>query len=227
MNFSDREKEILYKFLTMIKISGLSRLSSMEDLWKVTDNKTKLLIKKILQIDPAKFGFNGEKISENPIPNDMVKIDDSQYIPEGENSLDPYSYLPKPVFESFNKMNCAFIKAFPDRKLVVGSGYRSPAYQIATLIYILVNNYNFDISQTLKRVAMPQYSQHCSVSETAIDIMNVGGEPTDEHPEEFKNSVEYDWLTKNAKQFGFYESYPPNNPYGIVWEPWHWQYRIS
>ena len=203
MNFSDREKEILYKFLTMIKISGLSRLSSMEDLWKVTDNKTKLLIKKILQIDPAKFGF------------------------KGENSLDPYSYLPKPVFRAFNKMNRAFIKAFPGRKLVVGSGYRSPAYQIATLIYILVNNYNFDISQTLKRVAMPQYSQHCSVSETAIDMMNVGGEPTDEHPEEFKNSVEYDWLTKNAKQFGFYESYPPNNPYGIVWEPWHWQYRIS
>ena len=56
-------------------------------------------------------------------------------------------------------MNQAFIKTFPGRKLVVGSGYRSPAYQIATLIYILVNNYDFDIGKTLKRVAMPRYSR--------------------------------------------------------------------
>lgn len=227
MIFSDNEKVLFKKFLENLKSSGLNSLSPMEELWKVTDNNTELLIKKIILLNPVKFGFKGKKISIEPIPKDMVKLNDKNDIQSDEYNLDPCSYLPKSVFKTFDKMNQAFIKTFPGRKLVVGSGYRSPAYQIATLIYILVNNYDFDIGKTLKRVAMPRYSQHCSVSETAIDMMNIDGEPSDEHPENFKNSVEYNWLIKNANQFKFYESYPPDNPDGIIWEPWHWQYRLS
>ena len=42
--------------------------------------------------------------------------------------------------------------------------------------------------------------------------------------EDFEDSIEFQWLEKNASQFGFYLSYPKNNIKGIKYEPWHWSY---
>lgn len=39
----------------------------------------------------------------------------------------------------------------------------------------------------------------------------------------FGNTEAYTWLTKNAHEYGFTLSYPPNNAY-YVYEPWHWRF---
>ncbi len=39
----------------------------------------------------------------------------------------------------------------------------------------------------------------------------------------FQMTSEYTWLKANAWQYGFIESYPPNNKY-YIYEPWHWRY---
>ena len=67
--------------------------------------------------------------------------------------------------------------------------------------------------------AAPGYSeQH---SGRAVDLGTMG---CDALSEEFENTKVYQWLVKNAGGFGFYLSYPRDNPYGIDFEPWHWCY---
>ncbi len=39
----------------------------------------------------------------------------------------------------------------------------------------------------------------------------------------FSKTAEYKWLTANAWQYGFIESYPQGNTY-YIYEPWHWRY---
>jgi D-alanyl-D-alanine carboxypeptidase len=224
MDFDPDQQEILKQLLSKIKIAGLTPISTMADLWKTTDSKAKIIIDKILKLDPRSFGFRGEPVPIEEVPNDIVRIYNQQPAIGNKDPVDFETYLPMLVYQDFQKMNREFIKDYPGRKLIVGSGYRSNAYQISILIYYLVRKNNFDISKTLNRVAMPGYSQHSSVSHTAIDVASIDGRLTDGDSDDFKNSVEYKWLRQNANRFGFYESYPQDNLYGIIYEPWHWQY---
>ncbi|MBT8145423.1 MAG: D-alanyl-D-alanine carboxypeptidase family protein, partial [Gammaproteobacteria bacterium] len=43
--------------------------------------------------------------------------------------------------------------------------------------------------------------------------------------EEFENTSAFQWLMAEAQSFGFILSYPRDNPWGIVYEPWHWCYQ--
>jgi len=43
----------------------------------------------------------------------------------------------------------------------------------------------------------------------------------------FENTAAFSWLQSNARQFGFALSYPPSNPFGFDYEPWHWCYQKS
>lgn len=224
MNFSKQDKILLINFLDLAISSGINGLSSMNELLQLTTAKDRFLINQIIKIDPKAYGFKGQAIILEAVPSDVVTITNRIEKQSGEYQLDSNTYLPKIIYLSYQKMAKAFQKDYPKRELLTGPSYRSPAFQIITLIYILAKVYDFNLSETLKRVALPQFSQHCSVSRTAIDFLNIDGEPSDEEPEKFRNSVEYDWLTKNAQKYGFYESYPPNNPDGIMPEPWHWQF---
>ena len=40
--------------------------------------------------------------------------------------------------------------------------------------------------------------------------------------EEFETTPAFQWLSQHAHTFLFHLSYPRNNPYGIIYEPWHW-----
>jgi zinc D-Ala-D-Ala carboxypeptidase len=124
-------------------------------------------------------------------------------------------------------MNDAFIGEHPDRALLIVSCYRSPAYQVAVFIVWLVNHYDGDVGQTIRHASPPRYSQHTIASKAAIDFKNVDGSPSVHDPGDFKDTVEYAWLRRRAGSFGFYESWPEGNEFGMRAEPWHWQYRPS
>lgn len=227
MDFTSEERLQLKQFIGSVSDTGFSPVSAYEDLWRLTTPETRQLIEKIMGFDPREFGFRGSAILVESTPHDIISIPLPPKASEGDSLANQYAYMPKMVYEAFNNMSSAFNNEFSPRKLLVLSGYRSPAFQIVTLIYYLCRIYDFDLSQTLKRVAMPAYSQHCSSSRTAIDIGNIDDQPDDEEPEKFKDSVEYLWLQQNASKYHFYESYPLNNPDGIMGEPWHWQFRPS
>jgi LAS superfamily LD-carboxypeptidase LdcB len=101
------------------------------------------------------------------------------------------------------------------------SGYRSPAYQIFVFLWYL-KFYKFNFPQTIKRAAIPGYSEHGFPERQAIDFITEDGSPSEKNPSDFEKTVEYRWLRKNADKFNFYETNPKNNNLGTMFEPWHW-----
>ena len=97
------------------------------------------------------------------------------------------------------------------------SGYRSHDYQLGIFERKLARGLTVDEILTVN--AAPGYSEHHSGY--ALDI----GTP-DEPPaeESFERTPAFAWLRDNAGGYGFAMSYPRGNPYGIVYEPWHWAF---
>lgn len=99
--------------------------------------------------------------------------------------------------------------------LLIVSGFRSYDYQ-AGLIRKKIEA-GQSITQILEVNAAPGHSEHHTG--LAVDIATPGSRPL---TEEFENSDAFRWLTENAHRFGFTMSYPRDNPWGIIYEPWHW-----
>lgn len=70
--------------------------------------------------------------------------------------------------------------------------------------------------------APPGYSEHHTGR--AIDV-STPGYPVLE--EEFEQSEVFAWLQENAVSFGFSMTYPRDNEFGFIYEPWHWSYTAS
>lgn len=65
--------------------------------------------------------------------------------------------------------------------------------------------------------APPGFSEHHTGR--AIDIATPDCEPL---TESFADTRAFTWLALYAADFGFRMSYPRGNPYGLIYEPWHW-----
>ena len=100
-------------------------------------------------------------------------------------------------------------------RLLIVSGYRSFDYQ-ADLIRNKLNS-GQTIDEILQVSAAPGHSQHHTGN--AIDIATPGSRPL---TEEFETSDAFTWLSDNAETFGFSMTYGKDNPYGLIYEPWHW-----
>ena len=100
------------------------------------------------------------------------------------------------------------------------SGDRSHAYQLGIFRRKLARG--LSLAQILEVNAAPGYSEHHSGC--ALDIGTPGEPPAEES---FERTPAFDWLMRNAGEFGFVLSYPRDNPHGIVYEPWHWCWRAN
>jgi len=100
-------------------------------------------------------------------------------------------------------------------QLLIVSGYRSFEYQ-AGLIRNKIDA-GQSVTDILKVNAAPGFSEHHTGR--AVDIASPGSRPL---TEEFEGSPAFRWLTENAAGFGFSMTYPRDNPYGFIHEPWHW-----
>lgn len=102
--------------------------------------------------------------------------------------------------------------------LEIVSAFRSVERQIEIIRAKLDGGMSIDT--ILVASAPPGYSEHHTGC--AVDINTPGCDPVEgvfEHTEAFR------WLTANAGRFGFTLSYPRDNPWGFMYEPWHWRYR--
>ena len=100
-------------------------------------------------------------------------------------------------------------------RLLIVSGFRSAEYQAGLIRRKL--DAGEAIGDILKVVAAPGFSQHHTGR--AVDIATPGSRPLSE---EFEDSDAFEWLTRNAANHGFSMTYPRDNPYGFIYEPWHW-----
>jgi D-alanyl-D-alanine carboxypeptidase len=105
-------------------------------------------------------------------------------------------------------------------RLLMVSGYRSFEYQ-AQLIRNKLDS-GQKIAEILTVNAAPGYSQHHTGG--AVDIATPGSRPL---TEEFEVSEAFAWLRDSGSRFGFSMTYPRSNPFGFVYEPWHWALRTA
>jgi zinc D-Ala-D-Ala carboxypeptidase len=103
-------------------------------------------------------------------------------------------------------------------RLLIVSGFRSYEYQAELIRKKITAGQAIDEILTVS--AAPGYSQHHTG--TAIDMATPGSRPL---TEEFETSDAFQWLTENAAGYGFSMTYPRDNPYGFIFEPWHWALR--
>ena len=83
--------------------------------------------------------------------------------------LDPQS-LPTPVLDAYRRMIGA-MEADVGRRLLVESGYRSPAYQLYLFLYYMPKH-DYSIKETNRFVALPGHSEHGYPLRQAIDFIN-------------------------------------------------------
>jgi zinc D-Ala-D-Ala carboxypeptidase len=73
------------------------------------------------------------------------------------------------------------------------------------------------LEDVLHSIAPPGYSEHhtgCAIDIGTRDVLPL--------EEAFAGTAAYAWLTRHGSHFRFRLSYPRNNPFGFVYEPWHW-----
>jgi zinc D-Ala-D-Ala carboxypeptidase len=126
--------------------------------------------------------------------------------------------LVRPAAESWALMRQAAM--WDDIELVALSGFRSIERQTEIFRGKLAAGQSVD--DILRYVAAPGFSEHHTGR--ALDI---GSPEHTELDEKFADSEAFRWLEPHASEFGFTLSFPRQNPYGIVYEPWHWCWSDS
>ncbi|HEX8182431.1 MAG TPA: D-alanyl-D-alanine carboxypeptidase family protein [Candidatus Saccharimonadales bacterium] len=223
--FNDEDKELVDSLLRKIAVARTrnDRMSvvSRREITSILNSAEISQIEKVYSLDPFQFGFKGPKQEIEPVPGKLVRIPPMPYHSKGIGLLTAPQYIPDHTYTVYMRMAKAIYEQL-GRTLLIESCYRSNDFQAITFLRILKIN-NFNIQQTIQRAAIPGYSEHTTPSRLALDLQNVDGFPTDETPQDFQDTLEYKWLGENAELFDFYMSYPKDNPYGLMFEPWHWR----
>jgi len=167
-----------------------------------------------------------QSLAESPNPPPATGVDwrllEGQVVrgPEGETTLPP-QFLPLPVWRAYDAMSRLMEEELGTR-LLVGSGYRSPAYQLFVFVsYLPVADYSFD--ETLQHVSLP--SEHSQPTRQGLDFVSEAGvDLYYSDAARFERLPEYAWLLSHAARFGFAQSVPDE---ASAHSPWHWHYDPS
>jgi D-alanyl-D-alanine carboxypeptidase len=104
--------------------------------------------------------------------------------------------------------------------LAVISGFRSTDTQ-DSLFFDVKEQRVQDAAKRAEVSAPPGYSEHHTGYAIDLGDANV---PATHLSTEFENTAAFKWLEQNAAKYSFELSFPPNNPQGISYEPWHWRF---
>ena len=204
------------------KAEGTAPLMTLEELYAGLGAGERNFLDRVRAVNPKKdFGFHGDYLGGPEEGVRFKRIEDQWITKKGKpEKLDP-QYLPEDVFEAFEKMMQVMERDI-GKRLLVESGYRSHAYQLYTYLYYLPKHH-YSLIETGHWVALPGWSEHGAPRRQAIDFINQEGINGEDDVEEFERLPEYEWLQKNAKQFGFELSYPRGKT-DVTFEPWHWRF---
>lgn len=103
------------------------------------------------------------------------------------------------------------------------SGYRSHALQ-KSIFFDVKSERNQTASERAKVSAPPGYSEHSTGF--AMDLGD-GDAPGTNLSQSFETTRAFRWLQDHAASYHFVLSFPPANPQGVSYEPWHWRFEGS
>lgn len=222
--FTDDEKRIIRSIIAKGKaeeaVNDKFAIISIADFYALYNDEERAIIDKYKKIDPVSFDYKLPYLGIVDVADDIVTIPNQKYTERGKQYI-VTQYLPRPVFAAYDTMNLAMQKQIPTG-IKIRHGYRSLARQFFLFFDLLERKCDFDFDKAISRVCFAAYSEHVCPSRQAIDFM------TDEGVcDGFELTDKYQWLQSNAVTFGFYESYPKDNPLGMMYEPWHWHFEAK
>ncbi len=225
MKFSEKEKKIgeriFKKFTTEKEKNERLPLISFKNLNGILNVQERKLLDKVLAVNPKEYGKNyTEFYGIKLVVKNLVAIKNQRYFIDKRIKTVKTQFLPKPVFESFIRLNKS-MKEKIGRIVNVASGYRSPAYQ-AIVLFNWLYQCKWNMKKALRRVTLPGCSEHGYPPRQAVDFNRSVKEIV--NIRNFYKTKEYKWLLKNAHKFGFFLSYPAGNKFGVDFEAWHWHY---
>ncbi|HEX5055008.1 MAG TPA: M15 family metallopeptidase [Gammaproteobacteria bacterium] len=121
--------------------------------------------------------------------------------------------LIKPAAEAWHAMKAS--AAADGIILRIFSAFRSIEHQTRIIRGKLEKG--ISLEDILRVNAPPGYSEHHTGR--AIDITT---DAVSSLKQEFERTSAFHWLSENAHSFGYSLSFPPNNRFGYMYEPWHW-----
>ena len=211
--------------ITAKKQDGTAILLTWEALYEPLSPDQRSFLDAFRALKAKDLGATSHYFGELATAPDLVPVGVQEIPKEGKPTpLDP-QYLPRQAFEAYGRMMDA-METDLGRRLLVESGYRSPAYQLYLFLFY-TPKHGYSVKETNRFVALPGHSEHGYPPRQAIDFINQDGINGEDHPEEFEALPEYAWLQRRAKEFGFAISYPRGNPLNTAFEPWHWHYEGS
>ena len=172
---------------------------------------------------PAAWVAHIEEVNRGlGIPQDYAAKHNLVPLPEGKDLVqaprDVYGRKVEMVAPAAAALKSMFAAAARDGvKLQTVSGFRSMNYQTGLIRRKLKKG--MTIQKALSINAVPGYSEH--QTGCAVDLTTPGVPAADGS---FAKSKAFTWLQQHGAAFGFHLSFPPGNPYGYEYEPWHWRY---
>ena len=159
------------------------------------------------------------------IPDDYATKHHLVPLPEGKDLVqvprDVYGRKVEMVAPAAAALKKMFVAAAREGvKLETVSGFRSINYQTGLIRRKLKSGMSIQKALTIN--AVPGYSEH--QTGCAVDLTTPGVPAADGS---FAKSKAFAWLQKHGAEYGFHLSFPPGNPYGYEYEPWHWRYVAS
>jgi D-alanyl-D-alanine carboxypeptidase len=157
-----------------------------------------------------KLGISSDLISSCRLP---LQEEATGLVTAGLDVFDREQFVTPQTLNRWQEMRSAAEK--DGITLLIVSAYRSVDYQCQLIKDKLARGQS--IEDIVRISAIPGFSEHHSGR--AIDITTDDCKPLEE---EFDETKAFDWLESNASKFDFVMSYPKDNPFEIIYEPWHW-----
>ena len=158
-----------------------------------------------------------------------LKIEESDITPPKQTTAAQLVDTDKDCFNRPCKLHPQAHQAWQAMKQAAGdagielqlvSAFRSMGYQASLIAKKL--DAGQSMADILSTNAAPGHSEHHTGC--AIDLTTPGTDPLQEA---FEQTDAFAWLTEHANDHGFSMTYPKDNPWGILYEPWHWRYQAN
>jgi LAS superfamily LD-carboxypeptidase LdcB len=221
-DFSPHDQKLIVTILHTLgplikykQASGSAPLLNWSELIQALNKKQRLLIKHIRRHSDA------ERDDIDPTQPPLVRLDSQSFSKNGRTKLIPPQYVTQTVYDAYTRMSQRMQEDL-GTILRIESGYRSPAYQLYLFLSHLPR-YRFNMAKTNRHVALPGQSEHGSLQNPAIDLINAAGINGENNPGNFRLLPEYRWMTLHAAGYGFKLSFPEATTES-AFEPWHWRY---
>jgi D-alanyl-D-alanine carboxypeptidase len=171
------------------------------------------LLKELASLHEA-LGLGKDYIQHCTLP---LYAQSDQLVDAGKDISDRPLLLTDECLQHWQAMQASALKS--GVVLLAVSGFRSYAYQASLLERKLRRGLSLKAILTVN--VPPGYSEHHTGY--ALDITTTDCSVLSE---EFAETKAFLWLKENAAKYNFTMSYPKDNGHGLIYEPWHWAYKL-